>query len=209
MAELAAKHYGLKILDSGIEDDSNNTRFLLLRTRPVRLPPGIDAKTSIVFSMKENVAGALFKALSVFALRDIDLSKIESRPCKPNLLDDLRNSAVALKSGKSTNQASSPQNALWMSPRKPSARRHETSQGGAMSDLPDHTSDAPASPILRAVSRNCRHQSLQVLVLCGSWHPWTTQTRPMRSVIWEITSFSRSWVLSLQRCFGGPGVGEK
>ena len=64
-SRLAAKHYGLKILDSGIEDDSNNfTRFLLLRTRPVRLPPGIDAKTSIVFSMKENVAG-LFKALSV------------------------------------------------------------------------------------------------------------------------------------------------
>ncbi len=104
---LAAKHYGLEILDSGIEDDSNNfTRFLLLRKEPIRLPPAIDAKTSIVFSMKDNVAGALFKALSVFALRDIDLSKIESRPCKPNLLEELRHGRASAASSPSTSSSS-------------------------------------------------------------------------------------------------------
>jgi prephenate dehydratase len=77
---LAAELYDLKIVRRSIEDEkSNHTRFLLLARRPRRFSG--TAKTSIVFSFK-NQPGGLFKALSVFALRDIDLTKIESRPVR-------------------------------------------------------------------------------------------------------------------------------
>lgn len=74
----AATEYGGKVLLRGIEDDSQNfTRFLLIGKRPRKNPNA--NKTSLAFALA-NVPGALFKALSVFALRDISLSKIESRP---------------------------------------------------------------------------------------------------------------------------------
>lgn len=81
----AADIYGAKILKRNIEDDPGNfTRFFLLN-RPGSDPCPADAsqswKTSLVFSTK-NVPGALFRCLSVFALRDIDLVKIESRPLR-------------------------------------------------------------------------------------------------------------------------------
>ena len=103
----AAGQYGGRVLARGIEDDKNNfTRFFLIRKavsarrkkphfsqqqgevgHPTfgddysRLIPRGANKTSIAFKVK-NVPGALFKSLSVFALRDISLSKIESRPMR-------------------------------------------------------------------------------------------------------------------------------
>jgi prephenate dehydratase len=86
----AAQEYSGKILKSSVEDNKRNfTRFFLIRklrasaknaTYKGRIPQGAN-KTSIAFQVK-NVPGALFKSLSVFALRDISLSKIESRPMR-------------------------------------------------------------------------------------------------------------------------------
>src|SRR6202034_3923043 len=82
----AADVYGGKILKAGIEDDKRNfTRFFLIHRGLVnksrgRASAGAD-KISLAFSTK-NIPGSLFKSLSVFALRDISLSKIESRPMR-------------------------------------------------------------------------------------------------------------------------------
>jgi prephenate dehydratase len=79
----AAAVYRGKILKAGIEDDKKNfTRFFLIQRGKPRATKNDRAdKTSLAFSVR-NIPGALFKALSVFALRDISLSKIESRPMR-------------------------------------------------------------------------------------------------------------------------------
>jgi len=77
----AAQVYGGRILKAGIEDDKKNfTRFFLIQRGRAQATPRA-SKTSLAFSVR-NLPGALFKALSVFALRDISLSKIESRPLR-------------------------------------------------------------------------------------------------------------------------------
>lgn len=79
----AADYYGAEILAASIEDDRENyTRFFLLGPHGATDDgPAGPCKTSIVFVTK-NVPGALFKCMSAFALRDISLTKIESRPLK-------------------------------------------------------------------------------------------------------------------------------
>ncbi len=80
----AAQVYGGRILMEGIEDDRQNfTRFLLLaREDDCADQPMADNtvyKTSVVFSL-ENRTGSLYRAMAVFSLRELDLTKIESRP---------------------------------------------------------------------------------------------------------------------------------
>jgi prephenate dehydratase len=74
----AAEVFGLEPIRSSIQDyDNNTTRFLVVGRTPLSDAPA--DKTSIVFTLS-NEPGALFKALSAFALRGIDLTKLESRP---------------------------------------------------------------------------------------------------------------------------------
>jgi prephenate dehydratase len=74
----AAAHYKLKILRASIETDHRNfTRFLVISRKPVAVKKGM--KTSLIFAIK-NTPGSLFKTLAVFALRNVNLLKIESRP---------------------------------------------------------------------------------------------------------------------------------
>jgi prephenate dehydratase len=87
-SSVAADLYGARILRRSIEDDRQNfTRFFLLRTAPYvrrqRAAAGSARqwKTSLVFTTR-NIPGALFRSLSAFALRDLNLTKIESRPLR-------------------------------------------------------------------------------------------------------------------------------
>ncbi|HKA19839.1 MAG TPA: prephenate dehydratase [Blastocatellia bacterium] len=81
----AADVYGAAVIAESIEDNPQNfTRFLLLccPDRGASIKPIVkndQRKTSIVFRVA-NKPGGLFRSLAAFALRDIDLSKIESRP---------------------------------------------------------------------------------------------------------------------------------
>lgn len=84
-APVALRHYPLAELATGVHDkDDAKTRFLLLR-RPGAVPPptGVD-RTSLV-AMAVDRPGALLEVLAEFALRGINLTRIESRPMKAKL----------------------------------------------------------------------------------------------------------------------------
>lgn len=81
---ISAEIYGGRILRKNIEDHPENfTRFFQLKRPGKKLPPndGVQWKTSLVFTIG-NIPGALFRSLSAFSLRDINLLKIESRPLR-------------------------------------------------------------------------------------------------------------------------------
>jgi chorismate mutase / prephenate dehydratase len=85
--EMAAEHYGLRILASNIEDEPNNTtRFLILGDYEPK-PSGRD-KTSLVLSAR-NRAGAVYEMLTPFATRGVSMTKFESRPSRVALWDYL------------------------------------------------------------------------------------------------------------------------
>ncbi len=82
---LAAQRYGLAALASDVVDEPNaRTRFVLVGP-PGPPPPNTGAdRTSVVLRL-DNVPGALVSALTEFAIRDIDLTRIESRPTRREL----------------------------------------------------------------------------------------------------------------------------
>jgi len=79
-SERAAQIYGMNVLVKEIGDTPNNyTRFFVLSTQDS--PYSGEDKTSIIFSVK-SIPGALYHVLEEFAIRNINLTKIESRPTK-------------------------------------------------------------------------------------------------------------------------------
>ncbi len=84
---LAAELYGLEAIAEAVEDHTGNqTRFLLLAREGVPGPTGHD-KTSVVVFQRANEPGSLLAILHEFAARNIDLSRLESRPTRRVLGD--------------------------------------------------------------------------------------------------------------------------
>ncbi|MBL1230817.1 prephenate dehydratase [Enterococcus sp. BWB1-3] len=86
--KLSAETYDLVIVQQNIQDVAiNRTRFWVIGSEQVELEhiPVEKEKMTLAITMPNNMPGALHKALSVFSWREIDLSKIESRPLKTTL----------------------------------------------------------------------------------------------------------------------------
>ncbi|MFV8211524.1 prephenate dehydratase [Streptococcus pluranimalium] len=83
----AAEEYGLQVIAQDIQEIAENfTRFWILgHTVPQLALRETDRKVSLALTLPDNLPGALYKAMSVFSWRGINLTKIESRPLKTNL----------------------------------------------------------------------------------------------------------------------------
>ena len=83
----AAEIYGMKILASNIENDSNNTTRFLVMSKNKNIPLNNGGKyiTSLVFIVK-NIPSALYHALGVFAKANINISKLESYVVDSNFI---------------------------------------------------------------------------------------------------------------------------
>ena len=86
----AAEIYQVPMLAGDIKDRADNcTRFWIVSSESSQKPHKIEnsngSHLSLAFSLPQNTPGALVKALEIFAHRDINLSKIESRPSKRSL----------------------------------------------------------------------------------------------------------------------------
>lgn len=80
-SRMAAKLYDLSVVAQNIQDNVfNQTRFLLIGTKNIE-PSGQD-KTSLVFAFHDDCPGSLFNVLKAFASRNVNLTRIESRPAK-------------------------------------------------------------------------------------------------------------------------------
>ncbi len=82
----SAKMYGVNILAEDVQDKDSVTRFVVLSSSGIKAAPTGKDKTSILLSVKER-PGALYDVLGEFALRGLNLTKIESRPSKRALGD--------------------------------------------------------------------------------------------------------------------------
>lgn len=82
----AADYYNLAVLKEDIQDSEENwTRFVILANED-NIPTGND-KTSIICSPKDDHPGALYEILREFATREINLTRIESRPARKMIGD--------------------------------------------------------------------------------------------------------------------------
>ena len=83
----SAEEYGLELIAEDIQEmEANFTRFWVLGSEIPTIPlQSQNEKMSLALTLPDNLPGALYKALSTFAWRGIDLTKIESRPLKTAL----------------------------------------------------------------------------------------------------------------------------